>query len=350
MTKYENVAEKIRKYINDKNTTDSKLPPERELCRIYGVSRQTVREALFILEQDRLIFKVQGSGIYIDEAYFASRNKIAVILKEEDEYVYPDMIYQFRKALKQEGYSSEFFFTHNKPSLEREILTKLTLLPLRGIISEPVRSIFGCINTDLYNKLLKKNIPTLFFREPYENMTTFPSISIDYYSGVYSLTKDLSNNHNSIYSIFLMDDNMGKYGYEGFLQSCIDSRIPIDENCCCLITEEDILKIRNNLTSDKLMNFVSKIESGQIICQNDEIGYYISKILMNKNISSVSIHSFDRSYLCDLSKGKINSYAPVKESLVHETVIGIISLTKNKPVNSRVINPYIHEATSPVSF
>ena len=43
----------------------SKLPTEEELSQRYHMSRQTVRHALKLLEEDGLIERRQGSGSYI---------------------------------------------------------------------------------------------------------------------------------------------------------------------------------------------------------------------------------------------------------------------------------------------
>lgn len=350
MTKYESVAAKLTAYINDSNTKSRKLPTERDLCQIYNVSRQTIREALLLLEEDHLITKVQGSGIYIDETYFASRNKIAIILKEEDEYIYPEWVLLFKKALKQEGYMPEFFFTHNKSSLERKILNQISNTPLRGIIAEPVKSIFNCPNEALYESLRQKGIPTLFFMDNYDNMPSYPYIKYDDYSGSYSVTKNICSFKEPVYAVFLTDDNIGKNRYEGFLQSILDNGYEIDENRICFISESDIVLIRKHLQPDKLPAFISDIKNGHIICQDDEIAFYIYKHISDKDIHNVHIYSFDQSYLMKLCENKINSYAPDKELLIHEAVIGIISLIQNKAFISKQFNPCIHEATYPGSF
>ena len=44
---------------------DSRLYSEHELCRIYGVSRTVVREALSELVHDRVIYRIQGKGTYV---------------------------------------------------------------------------------------------------------------------------------------------------------------------------------------------------------------------------------------------------------------------------------------------
>lgn len=44
---------------------DEKLPSEAELMDMLGVSRYTIREALALLEQDKIIYKIQGKGTFV---------------------------------------------------------------------------------------------------------------------------------------------------------------------------------------------------------------------------------------------------------------------------------------------
>jgi DNA-binding FadR family transcriptional regulator len=64
---YRQIADQIRQLIDQgEYAVDSRLPAERELADMLGVSRPTVREALIALEvEGRLRIKV-GSGIYVN--------------------------------------------------------------------------------------------------------------------------------------------------------------------------------------------------------------------------------------------------------------------------------------------
>ena len=64
---YRQIADQIRQLIDQgEYAVDSRLPAERELADMLGVSRPTVREALIALEvEGRLRIKV-GSGVYIN--------------------------------------------------------------------------------------------------------------------------------------------------------------------------------------------------------------------------------------------------------------------------------------------
>jgi GntR family transcriptional regulator len=47
-----------------------RIPPENELCALYGVSRVTVRQALGVLAQERLLYRKQGKGTFVTSPMF----------------------------------------------------------------------------------------------------------------------------------------------------------------------------------------------------------------------------------------------------------------------------------------
>lgn len=67
--KYYQLKEIIRDMIEKEELGQGEsIPPERELCERYGVSRMTARQAVMELVNERLLYRVQGRGTFVAEA------------------------------------------------------------------------------------------------------------------------------------------------------------------------------------------------------------------------------------------------------------------------------------------
>ncbi len=65
---HETIIERLYQYIDQSNMAPgSSFPPERELAKLWGVSRNVVREAMLILEQRGLVVSRQGQGRFLRE-------------------------------------------------------------------------------------------------------------------------------------------------------------------------------------------------------------------------------------------------------------------------------------------
>ncbi len=65
---YQQVAEKLLELIETGNyTVGKRLPAERELASMFGVSRPTIREAVIALEIENFVEVRTGSGVYVLE-------------------------------------------------------------------------------------------------------------------------------------------------------------------------------------------------------------------------------------------------------------------------------------------
>lgn len=67
MKKYQAVAEQLIKNINEGKYQDKKLPTEDELVLEYKASKNTIRAATDLLVERGMLFRVQGSGVYVRE-------------------------------------------------------------------------------------------------------------------------------------------------------------------------------------------------------------------------------------------------------------------------------------------
>lgn len=63
---YQQLAHSIKKAVDEQKLKENdKIPAENEFCKIYDLSRTTVRKALDILEKDGYIYKLRGKGSYV---------------------------------------------------------------------------------------------------------------------------------------------------------------------------------------------------------------------------------------------------------------------------------------------
>lgn len=66
MLKYEMIVNDLQKRImNEEFEETRKLPTEEKLIEEYGVSRNTIRNAIKILMNLGIIYPVQGSGMFV---------------------------------------------------------------------------------------------------------------------------------------------------------------------------------------------------------------------------------------------------------------------------------------------
>ncbi len=63
---YQEIGEKIKESLNSgEYPIGSRLPPERDIAALFGISRAVVREAIIMLELENLVDVRKGSGVYV---------------------------------------------------------------------------------------------------------------------------------------------------------------------------------------------------------------------------------------------------------------------------------------------
>lgn len=85
-SRYHYVKDAIASLIREQCRDGSQLPSEAQLARMLGVSRNTVREALRILEREGMVFSRHGVGTFVINTGKASNltvlNKVADFVRE----------------------------------------------------------------------------------------------------------------------------------------------------------------------------------------------------------------------------------------------------------------------------
>ena len=337
--KYRLLAEKITEYINNDKSANRKLPTERQLAQMYDVSRQTVREALHILLDQKLIYKKRGSGIYISDAYFASRNKIALIVPSREDYIWPIFISELKQSLAYFGYSLEIFDSKDSRKMEREILLSIRDAFVRGIISVPIKSCIPNPNLALYEQLFSKHIPTLFITDVYSQAGDQSYVKFDDFYAVYRLTGEILSDSDDIYGIFLSDLNCSLNRYSGYVQAMLEAGINPEDEHILWLNCDSIKEYRKSGRIEAMDQFIkglykSRQMNTSVICHNDEIAAAFYDMFSKKETLPF-IYSFDRSYLSRLEQySMISLFVPIKELTDVIAKQAVTLITENKPVKT----------------
>ena len=278
--KYKWLVEQLREIISDSIQKGiNKLPTEQELAVRYRVSRQTVRAALAVLEDEREIRRIKGSGAYITGlSSLEDRNIVGILIPDEQQYEYPALINDIRVALAAEGFSCKVYPTHNHVDQERQILQFLLKSPLRALIVEPVKSALPSPNTELYQRLIQRGTSILFLGCAYPQLSQIPVIYEDNLYGAGLLVQSLvEKDHSSIAGIFQMDDQRGLERYQGFLDAMQNQGLTVPDRNICWYTTQELDDFRQSRDISFLKKFLERItpDYTAFICEDDFIAWLL---------------------------------------------------------------------------
>ena len=278
--KYKWLVEQLREIISDSIQNGiNKLPTEQELTVRYRVSRQTVRAALAVLEDEREIRRIKGSGAYITGlSSLEDRNIVGILIPDEQQYEYPALINDIRVTLAAEGFSCKVYPTNSHVDQERQILQFLLKSPLRALIVEPVKSALPSPNTELYKKLIQKGTSILFLGCAYPQLSQIPVIYEDNLYGAGLLVQSLvEKGHSSIAGIFQMDDQRGHERYQGFLDAMQNQGLTVPDRNICWYTTQELDDFRQSRDISFLKKFLERItpDYTAFICEDDFIAWLL---------------------------------------------------------------------------
>ena len=294
--KYKWLVEQLREIISDSIQNGiNKLPTEQELTVRYRVSRQTVRAALAVLEDEREIRRIKGSGAYITGlSSLEDRNIVGILIPDEQQYEYPALINDIRVTLAAEGFSCKVYPTHNHVDQERQILQFLLKSPLRALIVEPVKSALPSPNTELYQKLIQKGTSILFLGCAYPQLSQIPVIYEDNLYGAGLLVQSLvEKGHSSIAGIFQMDDQRGLERYQGFLDAMQNQGLTVPDRNICWYTTQELDDFRQSRDISFLKKFLERItpDYTAFICEDDFIAWLLWEELSLGQEKKIATHA-----------------------------------------------------------
>ncbi len=271
--KYLLVADTLRQEIADGIFRDGQtLMTEEELRIRFDVSRQTVRQAISLLEADGLVDRRRGSGTYVRHGPRRRQGiaHVGVITTFITDYIFPSIAQGMEAVLNEGGAVMSLSAMYNDPQTERNILERMLDEPVDGLIMEGSRTAMVSPNADVLARFAQRNIPVLFVNAYYPGMENIPHVVMDDYGGGRLAAKTvLDKGYTRPAGFFKTDDMQGTERLNGFLDEMHSRGIEIPEKrLLCFSTEE-----RNDLYDSprarELMEALKLREADCLVCYND---------------------------------------------------------------------------------
>ena len=289
----------------------SRLPSENDLAARFGISRQTVRQAIGALEADGFVNRVRGSGTFVADLKSAPRQatrNIGVITTYLDEYIFPSLILGIESVLSRENYTMSLGVTHNRTDNESRTLTNLNLTGFDGLIVEGTKSAMDNPNAPFYENLIQQGIPVVFVNGYYQRLNPMFVTMDDSAAGELACNALIQYGHKRIGAIFKSDDMQGRERYLGYCNALKKAEIDIDEEAVLWYTTEEIGKLFGGNMDTAVLKRLRGCTA--VVCYNDQIAVRFAALLKRRGLrvsKDISISSFDNSPLAKKSVYNLTS-------------------------------------------
>lgn len=310
-----------------------KMYSENQMTEMFGVSRQTVRKAIGILEDEGIVHRVRGSGTYISSEHRENQeqcNRIAVITTYVDSYIFPKTIQGIERKLFERGYTVQIAFTNN--TLEREKTIVEDLLDkgdVAGIIVEGTKSGLPNPNLCLYRRLIRRGIPILFINSYYPELEV-PHVSLDDVGAARRAVEYLiERGHRDIGAVLKLDDGQGRLRYLGYLQAMEAAGLTVTDSRMVWIDTDESKQLA--FCADRLLPRLEGCTAA--LCYNDQVAFQLIQLLQERGIrvpEQLSVISIDDSDLARHSEVPITSLPHPKEKLGEKAAESLLSLMAGK--------------------
>jgi len=329
--KYQLVYEWIRACIKDGTfTAGNKLYSENAIAEQFKISRLTVRKAIENLESEGLIYKIRGSGTYVNDiskVVTKGTKKIGVITTVLSDYLFTSIIRGIDTVISENGYTMTLGMTNNLFQDERRVLKSIVESGVDGLIIETTKSALPNPNIDLFHKFDLMGIPYVFIHGYYKELDPVYVVTKDKDCGTKAVEYLYSLGHKDIACIFKSDDMQGLERFSGFTRGITSFGLEINDNRLIWFAtdgEEEIFTGENeNLLLEKIKGCTA------IVCYSDLVAMLLIKFLNCHGVKvpeDVSVIGFDNWSVFHLSLINITTFDHPKEKLGQEAAKRLLQM------------------------
>ncbi|GAK53892.1 transcriptional repressor [Candidatus Moduliflexus flocculans] len=205
--------------IDEHYQPDQKIPTEHALLAQFNVSRGTIRQALAELENEGVLYKIQGSGTFFSGNLPVERKQshlLGVVTPSLSFYIYPQIIQGITDVAQQQRYHVVLGSSKTSPGQELGCIEQLLAKNIDGLIFEPAPNLQSVPDTELINLLKKLTIPVVFMGTAMPD-TNLSYVTVDDVEGGFRATNYLiAAGHRRIACLYPPNTPAGQHRYQGY--------------------------------------------------------------------------------------------------------------------------------------
>jgi len=341
--KYLQVADTLRKEIARGVFRDGQtLMTEEELRVRFDVSRQTVRQAIALLEDDGLVDRRRGSGTYVRHGprRHQGMTRVGVVATFITDYIFPSILQGIEGALNKAGAVMNLSATYNDSRTEREILERMLEGHVDGLIFEGNRTAKETPNADLFERFAERNIPVLFINGFYPGMERSPHLIMDDLGGGKTAAATaLEKGYRRPAGVFKTDDLQGAERMEGFTGELKARGITVPgERLLCFGTEER-LTLFDTPAGQAFIRMLMRGEADCVVCYNDVFAATLMDRLLHQGVrlpEDIGFIGFDNAAFAGVIRPGLTTLGHPKDefgALAAEKILRMIGGEKEKSVH-----------------
>jgi len=303
--KYLSITDWLREQISSGTfSPGQKLPSENQLCQQFGVSRQTVRQAIACLEQQNLISRIQGSGTYVNATDTPTTHKnIGILTSYIGEYIFPDLIAGIQNVLAEHNCQMTLKLTHNKVANEKKELLALLDADIDGLIVEATKSALPNPNLYLYKEFANRGIPVVFINTAPQGLRCNSILNNDPLGAQLATEHLIAQGHTHIGAILKQDDLQGHERYQGLVETLYKHDLPLQESAILWYSTEGWEHLFSDAGVKHMMKHLANVSA--VMCYNDSVAFEFYKVLKKQGLripDDLSVVSFDNSSLAQMAR------------------------------------------------
>ncbi|MDO5111374.1 MAG: GntR family transcriptional regulator [Clostridia bacterium] len=337
--KYTMLANRLRTDIqNGVYAAGARMPSENDLIGTYGFSRQTVRQAMQILEDEGLAQRLRGSGTYVRDGVKTKSKSynVGIITTYIREYIFPAVLEGIEKEMSDHHYASILAATNNRVDNERRVLLDFLQRPVDGLIIEGTKTALPNPNIDLYRKINEMHIPMVFINGFYSELVDPVYVVTDDRQGGYDACSFLLHKgRRKLCGIFKSDDMQGHERYAGMMAALIDRHVSVSDDHLLWFTTGDHAQVLERAVLETVRH------CDGVVCYNDEVAVTLMRQLEKEGMrvpEDVAVISFDNSIYAGITSVPITSLDHPKEKLGALAAKKLINLMNGEAETSSVLS------------